>query len=112
MHGGEQTGQTKIMVAVQVAYVDIANALMLYLVLHQLHLRTFTAINQVYLVTNGKCLCGMMSVCRRCGRRTTQYPEFEIHGRRLYLVFFICQVLLNLVQENAVDSFFYSRQNV
>ena len=100
------------MVAVQVAYVDIANALMLYFVLHQLHLRTFSAINQVYLVTNGKYLCGMMSVCRRCGRRTTQYPEFEIHGRRLYLVFFICQVLLNLVQENAVDSFFYSRKNV
>jgi hypothetical protein len=30
-----------------VAYVDITNALMLYLVLHQLHLRTFTAIYQV-----------------------------------------------------------------
>jgi hypothetical protein len=34
-------------VAVQVADVDIANALMLYLVLHQLHLRTFTAVYQV-----------------------------------------------------------------
>jgi hypothetical protein len=85
------------MVAVQVTDVDIANALMLYFVLHQLHLRTFTAIYQVYLVTNGKYLCGMMSVCRGCGRRTTQYPEFEIHGQRLYLVFLVCQILLNLV---------------
>jgi hypothetical protein len=35
------------MVSVEVADVNIADALMLYLVLHQLHLRTFTAVYQV-----------------------------------------------------------------
>ena len=83
VHGGEEAGQAKVMVSVEVADVNIADALMLYLVLHQLHLRSFTAVNQVVLVINGKNLSGMVSVCRWCGRRTAQYPEFEIHNRRL-----------------------------
>ena len=52
VHGGEQAGQAEVMVAVEVAYINIADALMLYLVLHQLHLRSFTAVYQVVLVVN------------------------------------------------------------
>ena len=58
------------MVTMQVTDKDITNALMLYLVSHQLHLCTFAAINQIELIANGQYLGGMIAVIRRGCRRT------------------------------------------
>ena len=52
VHGREQAEEAEEMIAMQVADKDITNALMLYFVTHQLHLCTFAAINQVYLIAN------------------------------------------------------------
>jgi hypothetical protein len=78
VHGGKQAHQSKIMVTVEVTYKDVTNALMLYLVSHQLHLCTFAAIYQIDLVTNRENLGGMMTFKGRGGRGATKYFQLEV----------------------------------
>ena len=50
MHGKDQTHQPKIMVAVQVTDKYMADPVEIRLILHQLHLNTFTAVDKEMMV--------------------------------------------------------------
>jgi hypothetical protein len=65
MHGKDQTKKSKVMVAVKVTDKDVIDAMQVGLKFHQLHLRSFAAIDKKASALNFNQLCrGKPAVCR------------------------------------------------
>lgn len=68
MHGGDKPDQTKIVIAVQMAYKDCSDAVELYRKPGKLNLGCFSTVNQQIVTVNLNQLGSLVPVmCRNCG---------------------------------------------
>lgn len=77
VHGKEQAHQSQVMITVQVTDENMIDLMKRHLVAAQLHLHTFTAIDQKMTVLNAKVLGGRKSAMGRKSTAGTEYRKLE-----------------------------------
>lgn len=84
VHGEDQAHETEVMIAMQVADENVIDAVQVRLETHELHLRSFPAVNQKMPVLDLYKLCGgKPSVSRKCAAGT-EYGDVEAHAMELF----------------------------
>ena len=79
VHREDQAHEPQIMIAVQVTDENMVDTMKVYLEMHELHLHTFTAVDQEVLILNFHELRRRESPIGRQCTAGTQYRDLEIH---------------------------------
>src|SRR5690625_2780261 len=86
----DQTGQTKKMISVQMGNKNMLDSRKFYFIFSQLHLRSFTTINQKNMSFHFQYLSGWMCRCQWSCRMTSENGKnHKIYIFYVYILYFI-----------------------